>query len=126
MTLPLPAKDIGCHRTGFTKSCRECVVDHNCQLWKPLRLDADRSTGQLYTEHWACIDVHAHTIGINMLGRQDTTSATVDKLSKTVAESNDMGMGAVLARINAQMQHDQETRAQLTMALEPKMLEGAK
>lgn len=124
--MSLPEKDIGCHRTGFAKTCRECVVEHNCQLWKPLRIDADRVTGQLYTEHWACIDVHAHTIGINMLGRQDTTSATVDKLAKTVAESNDQGMGGVLARINAQMQHEREVRAQLTMELEPKMLEGAK
>lgn len=122
----LPEKDIGCHRTGFAKTCRQCVVEHNCQLWQPLRIQADRSNGQVFTEKWACADVHALTLGINMLGRQDTTSATVDKLAKTVAESNDQGMGGVLARINAQMQHEREARAQLTMELEPKMLEGAK
>lgn len=101
----LPEKDIGCHRTGFAKTCRECVVEHNCQLWKPLRLDANKENGQLYTEHWACIDVHAHTIGINMLGRQDTTTATIDKLNQQVRDSNDVGMASTLAGLSAQMRH---------------------
>ena len=122
----LPDPKTYCHRTGFKRTCHQCLTKFGCQLWKRLVLSADRETGTVKREIYGCADALAHTLMLNMLGRKDTTSATVDKLAKTVAESNDQGMGSVLARINAQMQHDREVRAQLTMEMEPKMLEGAK
>lgn len=104
----LPDKTTGCHRTGFAKTCFECVTQHGCRLWKPLRVDADRASGKTFVEHWDCVDAHAHTLGVNMLGRQDTTSASVDALRKEVAQANDAGMASTLAGLNAQIRRMDE------------------
>lgn len=124
----IPQKDVMCHRTGFAKSCRECVVEHGCRLWKPLRLDVDKATGKTFVEHWDCADAHAHTLAINLLGRQDTTTASIDHLRKEVAEANDAGMGSTLAGLNAQIRHFVEARdeaAQLPLDLAPRQLTGS-
>ena len=39
-----------CHRTGFTKSCFECVTQHGCQLWRGLH-GKNPNTGELITEY---------------------------------------------------------------------------
>ena len=57
----------------------------------------------MLTELYDCADAHAHTLMVNMLGRQDTTSASVDALRKEVVQANDVGMASSLAGINAQM-----------------------
>lgn len=120
----LPDKDIKCHETGFAKSCFECVVDHKCRKWVHF-LGKNPQTGD-DVDVWDCRDHVEHFFWIEAARVQRATTASVDALRKEVAESNDQGMGGVLARINAQMQHEREVRAQLTMELESKMLEGAK
>lgn len=41
-TKSFPEKGVMCHRTGFAKSCQECVVEHGCQLWVHLKgIDKD-------------------------------------------------------------------------------------
>lgn len=124
--MTLPEKDIGCHRTGFAKSCRSCVIEHNCRLWKRLDLIVDRETGQLNVETWGCVDEHAHTLMINMLGRQDTTTATVDKLAKEVRDANDAGVAGALMGINAQIRSmtRQEDVARIAHSEAPKQLTG--
>jgi anti-anti-sigma regulatory factor len=121
----LPAKEVMCHRTGFAKSCRECVVDHGCRLWKPLRLDVDKSTGKTFIEHWDCVDAHAHTLAINLLGRQDTTTASVDNLRKEVQQANDVGLSSVLVGINSQVRRlaDAQDVAQIATT-QTKLLEA--
>lgn len=49
----LPPKERMCHRTGFAKSCFECVTQHGCQLWQGL--DAVTTTGEKTTAY-NCID----------------------------------------------------------------------
>lgn len=50
----LPDKDVKCHRTGFEKSCRECVVEHKCQAWVQV-LGTNPQTGETLAK-WACAD----------------------------------------------------------------------
>ncbi len=125
--LPLPEKDVGCHKTGFAKTCFECVTQHKCQLWQPLDLVVNQATGQFHTKQWGCAEAHAHTLRINMLGRQETTSANIDHLRHEVAQSNDVGMGSALAGINAQIQRvalRREETAQIAHSEAPKQLTG--
>lgn len=123
----LPDRNTMCHRTGFAKSCFECVTQHGCRLWKDLAIDADRETGAVKRSVWGCIDALMHTYMLNLIGRQDTTTASVDSLRKDVRDANDVGMGSALAGINAQLGHMRMRRDEIpNLAPEnaPKQLTG--
>jgi hypothetical protein len=78
-----------------------------------LELTADRETGAGKAEAHGCADALAHTIMLNMIGRQDTTTASVDRLRKEVAEANDSGMASVLSGLNARLRQYEQTEAQI-------------
>lgn len=104
----LPDKDTMCHRTGFTKSCFECVTTHGCRLWKRVTLenDPDNCTpGQPVKpiDHYDCVDSLVDLYQKDMLRRQLQTTATVDKLAKDVREANAGAMGALLGGVNQQL-----------------------
>lgn len=111
-----PDKETMCHRTGFTKSCFECVTQHGCRLWKHVVLEADPSTPPGHAvkpvDHWDCADSLADLYLKDMLRRQLATTATVDKLSNEVKQANDAGMTNALMGIN------REIRRQNNMMLE--------
>ncbi len=119
----LPDKTVMCHRTGFTKSCHECVTQHGCRLWKHVALEGDprlpTGAAQAAIDHWDCADSLMDLYLRDMLRRQLQTTATVDKLSKTVADANDVQMTGAIARIN----RDLEERRALSSAPQQKLLE---
>jgi hypothetical protein len=102
-----PDKDVMCHRTGFTKSCFECVKEHGCRLWKHVSLEGDPrlppGAAQSAVDHWDCADSLADLYLRDMLRRQLQTTATVDELRKEVRESNAGAMGAILGSVNQQL-----------------------
>ena len=108
----LPDKETRCHRTGFEKTCFECVTQYNCRLWRHLVVDADRATGEVLRDMWGCVDSLQQDYALNLMGRQDTTTATVDKLSRQVAESHDASMVGAIARLNhGLVEHDARRHA---------------
>lgn len=121
----LPDKDVMCHRTDFKKSCLKCVTDHHCRLWKRVQIDADRASGQPNVEIYDCIDSLMDVYMKNMLGRQDTTSASVDNLRKEVREANDAGMANALTGINAQIRRVADAHELGQIAASPQKLIGA-
>lgn len=104
---PIPDKDTMCHRTGFTKTCRECVVDHGCRLWKRITLEGDPrlpvGAAQSAIDHYDCVDSLLDIYHRDQLRRQVQTTATVDSLRKEVREANDAGLTHGLLGINQQL-----------------------
>lgn len=102
-----PDKETMCHRTGFTKSCFECVTQHGCRLWKHVTLEGDPTlpvgATQRAVDHWDCADSLADLYLRDMLRRQLQTTATVDKLSNEVKQANDAGMATALHGLNTQV-----------------------
>ncbi len=103
----LPDKETMCHRTGFIKTCFECVTQHGCRLWKHVRLEGDprlpEGAAQSAIEHWDCADSLGDLYLRDMLRRQLQTTATVDELRKEVRQANDAGMVNGLMGINQQL-----------------------
>ena len=133
----LPDKTTMCHRTGFAKSCFECVTQHGCRLWKHVQLEGDPrlpvGAAQSAVDHWDCIDSLIDLYQRDMLRRQVQTTATVDKLSKEVREANDHGMANALLGINREIRRqndmltanpDQLALPIMSNGVEPKLIEG--
>ena len=97
----LPDRETKCHRTGFEKTCFQCVVDHKCRLWKRITLECDPETGKAGVDHYDCLDSLQDIYAKDALRRQVQTTASIDSLRKEVAQSNDSGMTSALMGINA-------------------------
>ncbi len=126
---PIPPKEGGCHRTGFTKTCFECVTEHKCKLWKRVALILDRhpETGaEIPSDAYDCIDSITELFYKDMLRRQLQTTHTVDKLSAEVKAANDTGMANALMGINRQVRRlaDQQQQDIAQIAVEPQKLIG--
>lgn len=120
-TSPIPDATTMCHRTGFTKSCRSCVVDQGCRLWKRVTLENDPNNTQppvKPVDAYDCADSLIDLYLKDMLRRQlqtthtvDKTTAAVDHLRKEVRESHDVSMVGAISHLNRQFQeiasHDQ-------------------
>ncbi len=116
----LPDKITRCHRTNFQETCHKCVTEYGCRLWKRVQLDVDRASGQTHHEIYDCIDSLTDTYFKNMLGRQDSTSASVDNLRKEVSQANDVAIVGTIARLNDRM----DQALAVTASPSRKLLEG--
>lgn len=82
----LPSKDIGCHRTGFQKTCFECVTLHCCQLWQQI-IGADPNTGE-QINRWGCSDVFANMLRIENAKEIRQAAASIDRFNNDMAIMN--------------------------------------
>jgi hypothetical protein len=119
-----PDKDTMCHRTGFTKSCFECVTTHGCRLWKRVTLtERHPETGALFDKDvYDCLDSQKEVFWKDMLRRQLQTTATVDNLRQEVREAGDQTLVGTLARLNDKI--DQAAEPTLLPGSSPKLLEN--
>lgn len=96
-----PDEKVMCHRTGFTKSCFECVTQHKCRAW--VRIEgqtADKKPIDVYdcADHWtpqlhqqSTMELRQHLLAI---------AQSVDLLRKEVNEANGSAMSLALQNIN--------------------------
>lgn len=82
----LPDKETGCHRTGFTKTCREGVIDHKCRLWKQL-MGHNPNTGEPMNQ-WDCADSWDTMLKIENSQMQRQTAAAVESFRNEVVSIN--------------------------------------
>lgn len=80
----LPDKAIGCHRTGFQKSCRECVTEHNCRLWQ--NIVGKNPQGDESFNVWGCADEFRNKLLIEISQMERQTGASVDKAATEIRE----------------------------------------
>lgn len=74
----LPDKDIGCHRTGFVRKCRDLVTQGICNRWKHVPLQ--NPTADAAQLQYDCIDNWMFTLQLHQLKLQCETGAALDSL----------------------------------------------
>lgn len=82
----LPDKSVMCHHTGFAKSCRECVVEHNCQKWTQV-LGTNPQTGE-DVQRWGCADSFLPLIMIENSQMQRQTGAAINDFRDEMLKLN--------------------------------------
>ena len=94
-----PDKDVMCHRTGFTKSCFECVITHGCRLWKPMRIQDPEKQGAII-DKFGCLDEQMETYFKNLLRLQERTAAEVHEVRNDMAKENAGAMVGIIGHLN--------------------------
>ena len=82
MSSPFPEKDIGCHRTGFQKTCFECVTQHRCRLWQHL-MGTDPQTGVAF-DYYGCSDEWQTKLRLEATQQMRQAGASTDKVATEV------------------------------------------
>jgi hypothetical protein len=88
----LPDKDIGCHRTGFQKTCRDMVVKHNCRLWCRIA-GVNPNTGE-QIDKYDCSDAFMPLLMIENSQMQRQTGAAVESFRNEVVAANERALAA--------------------------------
>jgi hypothetical protein len=88
----LPPRETGCHRTGFAKSCRECVIEHNCQLWMQVQ-GVHPNTGAPVNEY-GCADAFIPILLIENSQMQRQTGAAVESFRNEMVAANERALAA--------------------------------
>lgn len=99
----LPDKTTKCHRTGFEKTCFQCVTEHGCRLWKHITLEFDPQTGKAAVDHYDCVDSLMDLYQKDMLRRQVQTTASVDAFRKESHAANDAHLVGAIGHLNRHM-----------------------
>lgn len=87
----LPDKNVMCHYTGFTKSCREGVTEHSCQKWVHVQ-GTHPQTGD-HIDKFSCADSVAHLLMIENSRQQMQTSKSIDSFRNEMVELNKPSQG---------------------------------
>ena len=82
MSSPFPPKDVGCHRTGFQKTCFECVTEHRCRLWQHL-IGTDPQTGVGF-DFYGCADEFGTKLRIELSQQMRQAGASTDKVATEI------------------------------------------
>jgi hypothetical protein len=82
----LPDRDIGCHDTGFTKTCFECVTQHRCQKWIQVT-GTHPQTGESMNK-WMCADAWMPILTIENSQQQRQTGAAVESFRNEMVKLN--------------------------------------
>jgi hypothetical protein len=80
----LPDKTIMCPYTGFAKSCREGVTEHNCPKWIHIK-GLDPQTGA-ELDKFGCADTMMHVIMLENTLMQRQTGAAVESLRNVILQ----------------------------------------
>lgn len=79
----LPDEKTGCHRTGFAKTCRQCVIEHGCQLWDFVA-GTDPNTGDKLNRYM-CLDKLNKHLQIESLQHLNEVGAEIHELRNDIA-----------------------------------------
>jgi hypothetical protein len=91
----LPDKNRKCHRCNFDKSCRELVLNEDCQRWSKIS-GSNPQTGEPM-DKWACVDDLHHILLLEIANQTSKVSVETNVLRNELAKahSEQMTMSAV-------------------------------
>jgi hypothetical protein len=85
--MKLPEKDLLCHLTGFTKSCRHLVSEGACGRWRDLPVNnPNTGTNEVL---WDCIDNHAHILRHDLVRCINSNSASIESMRNESKKAHD-------------------------------------
>lgn len=102
----LPERETMCHRTGFQLSCRKCVTDHGCRLWKPMRIQDPENQGMI-KDVFGCLDEQMETYLKNLLRLQERTAAEVHEVRNDIDKENAGAMVGIIGHLNQRMREQE-------------------
>jgi hypothetical protein len=91
MNNSIPDEKIKCHRTGFTRSCKEIVCNGECRLWMQIT-GANPQTGETINQ-WGCADEWIPLLLIENSQQQRQTGAAVESFRNEMVKRNDLMLG---------------------------------
>ena len=83
----LPDKNIGCHHTGFQKTCRSLVANGKCNRFIQIQ-GKDPNTGQDVNK-WDCIDNWGPLLAIENAQQSRQTGAAVESFRNEMVRANE-------------------------------------
>lgn len=83
----LPDEKTGCHRTGFTRKCRELVTSGECCRWR--RLEFRHPQTGVKEDRYDCIDNLTDILLLIIAQQERQAGATMDKVATEVKNASD-------------------------------------
>lgn len=90
MSNPIPDPKIMCHRTGFTRSCKEIVVEGQCRLWTQI-MGVNPNTGDKI-DRWGCADEFLPLLMIENSQQQRQTGAAIESFRNEMVKANRLAL----------------------------------
>lgn len=87
----LPDKEIGCHRTGFTRKCRELVTSGECKRF--IQVDGRNPMSGEHVSRWDCVDNWMPLLMIDNTQQVRQTAAAIESFRNEMVHLN--GVAAV-------------------------------
>ena len=84
----LPDKEIGCHRTGFARKCRDLLVSGECNRYKQLQT-IHPQTGETLGDYYDCVDNLQHILLLEIAQQARQAGASADKVATEVRRSSE-------------------------------------
>jgi hypothetical protein len=84
----IPDKDIGCHRSGFQKTCFEGVTEHKCRLWTHI-IGMNPSTGE-HIDQFGCADEFHNKLMIENSQQQRQTAKAIESFRNAMVAQNEV------------------------------------
>ena len=94
MSLDLPPLELGCHRTGFEKKCRDLVSCGLCNRWIGMT-GMDANTGQS-VKPFDCVDNWHIALLLENSKLQRETGAAVESFRNEMVKANQISLAATL------------------------------
>ena len=89
----LPSPKVGCHRTGFAKTCRSLVTSGKCNRWCGGRF-LNEKTGEEF-DRYDCVDNWLLVYARDNAQLQNQTGAAIEKFRNEMILLNEQGFAAV-------------------------------
>jgi hypothetical protein len=100
----LPNEKRGCHRTGFTRKCRDLVVNGECERWVGMSGMDPRTLSPIPGRTYKCIDDWQHDLLIDVANLTREAGAAQESFRNEVCEpqTENQRERAALARYRRQ------------------------
>ncbi|WAW10007.1 hypothetical protein NB640_12430 [Oxalobacter vibrioformis] len=88
--MSLPDKNIRCPATGFSKTCREIIVEHECPKYIRIR-GTDPNSGEA-VDRCGCVDSFIPMLLIENSQQQRQTGAAVESFRNEMVKANEASL----------------------------------
>lgn len=85
--MSLPDKNIRCPATGFAKSCREIIAEHDCPKYVQIR-GTNPNSGEA-VDRFGCVDSFIPMLLIENSQQQRQTGAAVESFRNEMVRANE-------------------------------------
>lgn len=97
----LPDKDLGCHRTGFEKKCRELVCGGICNRW--IQISGENPNTGEAIHHYDCVDNWMPLLTIENTQQARQMGAAIESFRNEMLKANEVHASIGVAMLENQL-----------------------